>query len=117
MKKIRHHACVASSSQESPPLKILRTFLALLILIWHLTHTFLRQFLTPHRVQSSIKPSFHLYPIFPMMSHCVFALLLISSDLSFDSSCSYHFCNMAVLSGMFSDSCADSLSDSCRNVA
>ena len=31
------------------------------------------------------------------------------SDLSFDSSCAYHFCNMAVLSGMFSDSC--------RNVA
>src|SRR5882724_7732247 len=59
------------------PLMILWTFLALLILIWHMTHTFLRQFLTPHQVLSLIKPSFHLYPIFPMMSHCVFALLLI----------------------------------------
>src|SRR5882724_9974193 len=29
----------------------------------------------------------------------------------------FPFCNMAVLSGMFSDPCADSLSDSCRNVA
>ena len=56
---------------------ILWTFLSLLILIWHMTHTVLRQFLTPHQVQSSIKPSFHLYPIFPMMSNCVFALLLI----------------------------------------
>src|SRR5882724_491832 len=37
----------------------------------------LRQFLMPHQVQSLIKTSFHLYPIFPMMSHCVFALLLI----------------------------------------
>src|SRR5882724_364935 len=77
MMKIRHQACVESSSQESPPLRILWTFLALLILIWHLTHTVLRQFLMPYRVQSSIKPSFHLYPIFPMMSHYVFALLLI----------------------------------------
>src|SRR5882724_8906183 len=77
MKKTRHHACVASSSQESPPLRILRTFLALLILIWHLTHTVLRQFLTPHQVQSSIKSYFHLYPIFPMMSHYVFTLLII----------------------------------------
>src|SRR5882724_5506013 len=58
-------------------LRCLADIYSLLILIWHMTHTVLRQFLIPHQVQSSIKPSFHLYPIFPMMSHCVFTLLLI----------------------------------------
>src|SRR5882724_6221337 len=56
-------------------LMILRIFLTPLILIRHLTHydshTALRQY--PLLIESShqIKPSFHLYPIFPMMSHCV----------------------------------------------
>src|SRR5882724_5551393 len=56
-------------------LMILWIFLTPLILIWHLTHydshTALRQY--PLLTESShwIKPSFHLYPIFPMMSHCV----------------------------------------------
>src|SRR5882724_10264253 len=62
-----------------------------------------------------------IFPFISYFSHdeslCFRFITHFSSDLSFDSSCTYHFCNMAVLSGMFPDSCADSLSDSCRNVA
>src|SRR5882724_10765515 len=61
-----------------------------------------------------------IFPFISYFSHdeslCFRFITQFSSDLSFDSSCTYHFCNIAVLSGMFSDSCADSLSDSCRNV-
>ena len=52
----------------------LQIFLTPLILIQHLTHydlhTALKQY--PLLIESShqIKSSFHLYPNFPMMSHC-----------------------------------------------
>ena len=56
------------------PLMILQTFLEQLIPIWHLSHHDSHSFETvPHSSLSQVidKPSFHLYPIFPMMSHCV----------------------------------------------
>src|SRR5882724_6999310 len=47
-----------------------------------MTHTALRQY--PLLIESShwIKSSFHLYPIFPMMSHCVSFIIQFLSDLS-----------------------------------
>ena len=54
-----------------------------------------------------------IFPFISYFSHdeslCFHFITHFLSDLSSDSSCTYHFCNMAVLSGMFSDSC--------RNVA
>jgi len=44
-----------------------------------------------------IKSSFHLYPIFPMMNHCVLFYTHFISDLSSDSSC----CSKMELSGIF----------------
>src|SRR5882724_11156110 len=69
--------CATSSINTSSftLLMILWTFLTPLILIWQLTHydshTALRQY--PLLIESShrIKPSFHFYLNFPMMSHCI----------------------------------------------
>src|SRR5882724_12209509 len=54
-------------------LMILWIFLTPLILIWHLTHydSHSLEEVSHSSPSQVIKSSFHLYPIFPMMSHCV----------------------------------------------
>ena len=101
MMKIQHQTWGASSSQESPPLMILQTFLALLTLIWHMTHTALRKYPTSLWVKSSIKPSFLLYPIFPWWVTVFCFMTHFLSDLSSDLSYSYQCCYVAESSRMY----------------